>query len=90
MADGYSTNISGITPTGLAEGRELRSEQEIRELARSADSLSRIAGSDALSDTQKLRAVADEFESVFLNMLLKQMRRTVPERDRMTSDSVVA
>jgi len=32
-----------------------------------------------LNDTQKARAVADQFESIFVNMLLKSMRKTVPE-----------
>lgn len=30
-------------------------------------------------DAEKLQEVCKEFEAIFLNMMLKQMRRTVPE-----------
>jgi flagellar protein FlgJ len=38
-------------------------------------------------DDSELKQVCHEFESIFLNMLYKQMRATVPQSDYLESDS---
>lgn len=75
--EGYN----GLTPTARTEAQEYAADHKIGQLVKTADSIMELVGSKALSEDEKLRAVANEFESVFVNLLMKQMRSTVPEND---------
>lgn len=43
------------------------------------DNMAKIKESKAPEDPEKLMDVCREFEAIFLNMMLQQMRRTVPD-----------
>ena len=45
------------------------------------DNTPKVKDTNLPEDPEKLMEVCKDFESIFLNMMLKQMRRTIPESD---------
>ncbi len=70
-----------LSPTGSQHNALSRmQDNRIGQLAREADSVGK-------KDDAELKSLAKKFESIFVNLLLKEMRQTVPKSELMRSFS---
>jgi len=65
----------------------LDSVQNTRVKSNNDDFEKRLKAAAANGDDAELKQVCKEFEGIFVNMLYKQMRATVPKSDYLQSDS---
>lgn len=63
----------------LKQGADVMNQQNLQQAHRLADTAGKSKQKDAL------RQVAKEFESLFMNLMLKEMRNTVPKFDPLHS-----
>ncbi len=85
MLDGLSGGAySPGAMSAFAKNREERAAERVRALAAGREAGS--AGPEAALET-KVRGVAEEFVSVFMNQIMKSMRATVGENPAMHGDN---
>ncbi|MDQ0203067.1 rod-binding protein [Pectinatus haikarae] len=77
--------INSITTIPAME--QVKQAQELKQLKAAGESLEKTAGNaDTARDASKLKDACVQFEAMFLDLMYKEMRKTVPE-DSLLGDS---
>ncbi len=83
IAYGNGMNVGGLGSLNKSAQQRRSEREEALELANSASRSS----ADGKTEDSKLRGVAEEFVSVFMNQVMKSMRATVQENPEMHGDN---
>lgn len=83
QADMSGMNLAGMAAMGKSGAKKAMDREEAERLGRAAANQTR----GTASYDSKLRGVAEEFVSVFMNQVMKSMRATVQENPAMHGDN---